>query len=141
MSFGLPSIKAKPQHAAEYGMPEGEYGVPELLKTGLSSARDALDNVHPLAQSELNYRQNTDKMNMQVLRNIQGLHAPLKIAMELKAARKIGHLPFLKSSNVMLESLTGRDLEISPEDVFNTGEFAEVAGQPHAVIEKSLGIL
>lgn len=80
-------------------------------------------------------------MNMQVLRNIQGLHAPLKIAMELKSAKKIGHLPFLKSSNVMFESLTGRDLEIAPEDVFNTGEFIEVSAQPHALVEKSIGIL
>lgn len=80
-------------------------------------------------------------MNMQVLRNTQGLHAPLRIAMELKSASKVGHLPFLKSSNIMMESLTGRDLEIMPEDLFNTGEFSEVAGMPHAVVEKSLGIL
>lgn len=80
-------------------------------------------------------------MNLQVLRNIQGLHAPLRIAMELKSANKVGHLPFLQSSNVMFDSLTGRDLEILPEDVFNNGEFLEVSVQPHAFVEKSLGIL
>lgn len=78
---------------------------------------------------------------MVMLRNTQGLHAPMRIAMERKAASKIGHLPFLPSSNVMIESLTGRDLEIGPEDIFNTSEFCEVAGQPHAVVEKSLGLL
>ncbi|XP_050300194.1 proteasome maturation protein [Anthonomus grandis grandis] len=140
MSFGLPSLKSKPSQPQEYGFEEGEFGVPELMKTGLGSARGTIDNVHPLAQSEKNYRQNADKMNMQVLRNIQGLHAPLKIAMELQSAKKIGHLPFLKSSNVMLESLTGRDLEMAPEDLFNTGEFLEITGQPHAMVERSLGI-
>lgn len=76
-----------------------------------------------------------------MLRNIQGLHAPLRIAMELKAAKKVGRLPFLSSSNAMFESLTGRDLEISPEDIFNTSEFQMVAGQPHAVCERSIGLL
>lgn len=141
MSFGLPSLKSKPTQPSEYGLEEGQFGVPDLMKTGLGGARSSLDTVHPLAQSERNYRQNVHKMNMQVLRNTQGLHAPLRIAMELKSARKIGHLPFLKSSNIMMESLTGKDLEIMPEDLFNTGEFTEVAGMPHAVVEKSLGIL
>lgn len=78
---------------------------------------------------------------MVMLRNTQGLHGPLRIGMELKAASKIGHLPFLPSSNVMLDSLTGKDIDIGPEDVFNTPEFREIVGQPHAVVERSLGLL
>lgn len=78
---------------------------------------------------------------MAMLRNVQGLHAPLRIAMELKAAKQVGHLPFLPSSNVMSDCLTGRDLEMGPEDIFNTSEFREFAGQPHAVCERSLSLL
>lgn len=78
---------------------------------------------------------------MVMLRNTQGLHAPLRIGMELKAASKIGRLPFLQSSNAMFDSLTGRDVDIGPEDVFNTPEFREIAGQPHAVVERSLNLL
>ncbi|KAJ8952971.1 hypothetical protein NQ314_007447 [Rhamnusium bicolor] len=66
------------------------------------------------------YRKNLDRMNLTVLSNTQGLHAPLRIAMELKSAKRIGRLPFLSSSNVMHDALTGRDLEIGPEDIFNT---------------------
>lgn len=80
-------------------------------------------------------------MNLTVLRNTQGLHAPLRIAMEMKSARKIGRLPFLPSSNIMQEVLTGRDLEIGPEDIFNTPEFSEIMGQPHAIMERSSGLL
>lgn len=80
-------------------------------------------------------------MNMSILRNTQGLHAPLRIAMELKAAKKVGRLPFLPSSNIMYDSLTGHDIEMDPSDVYNTPEFVEVAGFPHAVIERSLGLL
>lgn len=80
-------------------------------------------------------------MNMTMLRNTLGLHAPLRISMELNSAKKIGRLPFLPSSNVMLDALTGRDLEIIPEDIFSSPDFMEHAGQPHAVVEKSLGLL
>lgn len=78
---------------------------------------------------------------MKILQNAQGLHAPLRISMELNAAKKIGRLPFLSSSNVMFDSLTGRDLEVNPEDVFNLPEYRESLGQPHGMVEKSLGLL
>ncbi|XP_030763561.1 proteasome maturation protein [Sitophilus oryzae] len=141
MSFGLPSLKAKPTQAPDYGFHEGDFGVPDLMTSGLASAKSTVENVHALQPSEQNYRQNIHGMNMSILRNNQGLHAPLRIAMELKSAKKVGHLPFLKSHNVMHDSLTGRDLEIGPEDLFNTGEFLEVSRQPHSVVERSLGIL
>lgn len=80
-------------------------------------------------------------MNMTILRNTQGLHAPLKLSMEMKAANKIGRLPFLPSSNLMSDVLTGRDIEMGFEDCLNLPEFREIAGQPHAMVEKSLGIL
>lgn len=80
-------------------------------------------------------------MNMVMLRNVQGLHAPLRIAMERNAAKKIGRLPFLPSSNIMLDVLTGRDIEVGPEDIYGIPEFIEVGGQPHAVVERTLGLL
>lgn len=49
---------------------------------------------------------------MILLRNTQGLHAPMRIAMELKATEKIGRLPFLPSSNMMRDVLLARDEEI-----------------------------
>lgn len=130
------------------------------MTNGLGSAKLVHDVPHPLIVSESNvslnkrlnlvafmenlffqYVKNRNEMNMAVLRSSQGLHAPLKIAMELKAANKVGRLPFMQSSNIMRDVLTGRDVEMGFEDVLNTGEFQEVAGQPHAMVEKSLGIL
>lgn len=43
---------------------------------------------------------------MTVLRNTQGLHAPLRLAMERRAAKQIGRLPFLPSSNLQLDVST-----------------------------------
>ncbi len=35
------------------------------------------------------FQLNQDKMNFNTLRNIQGLHAPLKLQMEYRAARQV----------------------------------------------------
>ncbi|CAH0560053.1 unnamed protein product [Brassicogethes aeneus] len=141
MSFGLPSVKAKPESHREFGIHEGAFGVPDLMTNGLAASRAPIAAPHPISHSVLNAAENKQKMHMAVLRNTQGLHAPLRLAMELKAAKKVGRLPFLASSNIMLDVLTGRDIEMGPEDIFNMPDNYEFAGQPHAVVERSLGLL
>lgn len=143
MSFGLPSLKVKPENDIK-GVPihEGPFGVPDPFVAGLTATSSKLGvTTHPLELSERNFHKNEDKMNMAMLRNVQGLHAPLKLTMERQFASKIGHLPFLTSSNLQHDVLTGRYLEIGFEDILNPLEFCEVAGQPHAVVERSLGLL
>jgi proteasome maturation protein len=58
--------------------------------------------------------------------------------MERRAAAKIGRLPFLQSSNFMLDVLTGRDEQIDFSDYLGAAEFKETSGQPHAVVERTL---
>lgn len=77
---------------------------------------------------------------MQMLREREGLAAPLKISMELNSVAKIGHLPFLPSSNLHRDVLLGRDEIVDFSDYLNTPEFSEFTRQPHAVVEKQLGI-
>ncbi|KPJ01936.1 Proteasome maturation protein [Papilio xuthus] len=131
-SFGLPSLKVKPEQASECKIRDGPYGIPNPFVEGLSAAKPKLRVSHPLEASERNYYLNEEKMNMAMLRNIQGLHAPLKL---------IGRLPFLPSSNLQHEVLTGRDLDIGFEDILNIPDMCETAGQPHAVVERTLGLL
>lgn len=52
---------------------------------------------HPLRNSELNHDKHNFNLQMEMLRNREGLHAPLKIGMELFACKQVGRLPFLKS--------------------------------------------
>ncbi|XP_046748089.1 proteasome maturation protein [Diprion similis] len=141
MSFGLPSVKPKPSTADIISIPDDTHGVPNALVSGLSSTRANLGFSHPLQASEQNYVQNKLRMDMVMLRNTQGLHAPMRLAMELKAADKVGRLPFLPSSGLMRDVILGRDEEIGFEDIFNNAEFREQMCQPHAMVEKSLGIL
>ncbi|WP_407810214.1 hypothetical protein, partial [Staphylococcus aureus] len=81
MSFALPSIKSKPCQPEEFAFNEGNFVVPEAMTNGLSSVKTSLDVPHPLMLSESSYRKNVNKMNMTILRNTQGLHAPLRITM------------------------------------------------------------
>jgi len=80
-------------------------------------------------------------MDMSMLRNMQGLHAPLKIRMELKMARKIKRLPGLPSSNLLENSLTGRDEMIDFDDIFNVPEERETFMQPHVQLEREAHLL
>ncbi|CAG4940978.1 unnamed protein product [Colias eurytheme] len=141
MSFGLPSVKVKPDFENNVPLHEGVFGVPNPMVAGIACTKNKLAVAHPLQVSEKNYHLNEEKMNMAMLRNIQGLHAPLKLSMEKKFSSKVGRLPFLPSSNFQQNVLTGRYLDIGFEDILNTPEMCEVAGQPHAVVERSLGLL
>lgn len=76
-----------------------------------------------------------------MLRNREGLAAPLKLTMELKSVSRAGHMPFLPSTNVARDVLMGRDELIDFTDMFNNDENSEFMRQPHAVMEKTLGIL
>lgn len=47
------------------------------------------ESEHILSICAVQYQMNKDKMNLSTLRSIQGLHAPLKLQMEYRAARQV----------------------------------------------------
>jgi len=112
LTHGLPPVMARPQHTS-----------------------------HPLAASEQQWSAHQDKIQMTVLRNTQGLHAPFRLLMERRAAAQVSRLPFLPSHHVALDVLTGDDEFIDFADVLGGSDVGEVMGQPHALVEKRLGLL
>lgn len=117
------------------------FGVPDLLTSGPSSVKNDLVSSHPLEKSEKNYAQQRLAQEMLSLRKTQGLHAPLKLKMEQKIVQQINRGPSLRSSNALLDALTGKDEEIGFEDFLNAPEDQEVVGQPHALQERQDGLL
>ncbi|XP_043477984.1 proteasome maturation protein [Leptopilina heterotoma] len=140
MSFGYSSIKATPECNDKLGSGDN-YGIQSPMVAGLGATRKTFGFNHPLEATEKVYNKNKERMEMTMLRNAQGLHAPMRLAMEIRSSEKIGRLPFLQSSMALRDSLLGRDIEIGFEDILNSSEFREQMGQPHAMVEKSLGIL
>ncbi|XP_054262915.1 proteasome maturation protein [Macrosteles quadrilineatus] len=140
MSFGLNHSEVKPTHSVNT-MKENSYGLPDVLTYGLGKVRDNVVSSHPVEESEKNFVAMQERREMTILRNTQGLHAPLRLAMERRAAQQVGRLPFLPSSNLQLEVLRGDDVTLDFNDILNTPDMREGLYQPHAVVERNLGLL
>ncbi|XP_053564454.1 proteasome maturation protein [Bombina bombina] len=119
----------------------GGYGIQDTLRTGFTSVQNELLPSHSLELSEKNFQINQEKVNFSTVRNIQGLHAPLKLQMEFKAVKQVQRLPFLQSSNIALDSLRGNDDSIGFEDILNDPSQCELMGEPHMMMEYKLGLL
>jgi proteasome maturation protein len=72
---------------------------------------------HVLEQYEKNYSQNQEAFKLRMLRNLQGLHAPLRLRTEMSLASKVGRLAPLESSNLMVEAITGLDETLDFQDI------------------------
>ncbi|NWX87471.1 POMP protein, partial [Nothoprocta ornata] len=112
-----------------------------------TSVKSELLPSHPLELSEKNasitsnFQLNQDNRNFATLRNIQGLHASLKLQMEFRAVKQVQRLPFLHSSNIALDTLRGNDESIGFEDILNDPSQSEAMGEPHMMVEYKLGLL
>lgn len=135
-----PGLVPKAEAITDVQTDVGPYGVPENIRRGFSRVKDSLAPAHPLEYSEKHYLQNREKLDLAMLRNIQGLHAPMKLQMERVAVCKIQRLPCLQSSRVALDTLLGTDEYVGFEDVLNAPMDAEITGMPHTVMEARLGI-
>ncbi|XP_054127379.1 proteasome maturation protein isoform X1 [Melozone crissalis] len=113
----------------------------DLLRRGFTSVKNELLPSHPLELTEKNFQLNQDKTNFATLRNIQGIHAPLKLQMEFRAVKQVQRLPFLHSSNMSMDILRGNDECIGFEDILNDPSQSEVMGEPHMMMEHKLGLL
>ncbi|NXN98306.1 POMP protein, partial [Rhinopomastus cyanomelas] len=113
----------------------------DLMRRGFASVKNELMPSHPLELSEKNFQLTQDKSNFDMLRNIQGIHAPLKLQMEFRAVKQVQRLPFLHSSNLALDTLRGNHECIGFEDILNDPSQSEVMGEPHVMVEHKLGLL
>ncbi|XP_059138485.1 proteasome maturation protein-like isoform X2 [Physella acuta] len=140
---GYPTLRPEPTSSKVIDLPKGPYGVPDAMIYGLQASRASagLQTVHPLQASEENWKEHQLKMDFAMLRNSQGIHAPLKLQMERYSASMMQRLPCLHSSNLLMDGLTGADDHIGFEDILNNPADSEVMGQPHAMMERRLGLL
>lgn len=53
-SFGLPSLKVKPEHGTNIKVKEGPFGVPDPFVAGLGATKPNISLSHPLEASERN---------------------------------------------------------------------------------------
>ncbi|THU88458.1 hypothetical protein K435DRAFT_313149 [Dendrothele bispora CBS 962.96] len=83
------------------------------------------------------WEETQDNLKLNMLRNVHGLHAPMRLLMERRIVAASPHMPALPQSNIHLDILMGRDETIEPGDVFG----ATVSGPPldiHKDMERKL---
>uniref|UniRef100_A0A0A9X589 Proteasome maturation protein n=1 Tax=Lygus hesperus TaxID=30085 RepID=A0A0A9X589_LYGHE len=139
MSSGVPLMKPTLDGKRNAGLHLTEHGVHDSLRFGLCKVKENLSMVHPLENSEKHFLQNEEAARLTSLRNQQGIHAPMRLAIELKATRSIGRLPFLESSGLSTASLCGSDETIDFTDILGLPEFDERNLVPHVVMERKFG--
>nr|CAB3265041.1 proteasome maturation protein [Phallusia mammillata] len=111
-----------------------EYGLQSSLRTGLKTVQNDMKLSHPLEKPCKQF------VGPTTLRNSQGIHAPLRLQMEINAANKaITRLPCLPSSNFARDILDGNDDTICDGNMFSIEDF-ETIGDPHAMMEHRLGL-
>nr|BAN21198.1 unkown protein [Riptortus pedestris] len=141
MSFGLPPLKGPFEGQKELGIVTGHFGVHDSFGFGIKKVKESVEINHPLEVSEKNYALKEEKLSLAMLRNNQGLHAPMKIMAELHATRQVGRLPFLESSNLSADTIRNNDDLLDFTDFLNHPDTEERMVIPHVVMERKLGVL
>lgn len=118
-------------------VPSTEFGIQSSMYTGLTTKKCELQVFHPLEKSEKQWRANELSREMAILRGTQGLHAPLRSAMERKcfSSRPL-RIAGLRSSDLMQNILDGKEDQVEFSDFLGTQP--ESVGEPHLLMEKSL---
>ncbi|CAF1359294.1 unnamed protein product [Adineta steineri] len=112
-------------------------GLPNKLCQGLTSVKATLTTGHMLEKSETTHIDSRDKFNHHMARSVLGIQAPLKLQTELQIASKMGRLPCLPSSRLMLDVLRGTNEDISFDDILNNPrEFGELQVDPHLAMDR-----
>ncbi|KAK2159268.1 hypothetical protein LSH36_155g01044 [Paralvinella palmiformis] len=140
-SLSAVSLRPKPEGCHVIQQNDTSYGIPNTMIDGFKNVKNDLTQDHPLEYSEKQWKENQSSIDFRMLRNTQGLHAPLRLRMERFAARQVERLPCLHSSNLMMDTLTGKLDTIEFDDILNNPMDSEVMGQPHAMVERKLGLL
>ncbi|CAO3574683.1 unnamed protein product [Mortierella alpina] len=96
---------------------------------------------HPLENRLAEWDNTQMELKMNMARNMYGMHAPIKMAMERSLvikARGPSMLP--RRSNLGLDILNGKDETIDFEDFLNVPEMSTDMVDVHTVMEHQLGL-
>jgi len=114
----------------------GSLGLHDTLQYGLrnistETSKDGFEN--RLAK----WQETQDNLKLNMLRDLHGLHAPMRLLMERRIVSANPHMPAMPLSNIHLDILMGRDEALDPADFFLGME----SGPPlniHTDMEKKL---
>ncbi|KAJ3386575.1 hypothetical protein HDU92_002387 [Lobulomyces angularis] len=114
------------------------FGVNDTMRYGLVTASDKLMKQHPL---KMHLQQAASKKSeLQIMRNIYGLHAPLRLKMERAILNQPHRIPVMKNSHFGLNTLNGSYMDINFEDFLGDQEYCTDSLDVHAAMEHTLNL-
>ncbi|KAH8917059.1 proteasome maturation factor UMP1 [Atractiella rhizophila] len=133
----VPSTSSNPP--ASTASTANELGLHDTLRYGPRSLLTEISGKHPLQGRIEKWEETQDNLKLTMMRDLYGIHAPVRLLMERKMA-SFGTHPLRGSSNIHLDILMGRDESLDVADVL-TGEGEQrEALDVRAEMEKKMGL-
>ncbi|KAF9582725.1 hypothetical protein BGW38_010838 [Lunasporangiospora selenospora] len=108
------------------------------MRFGMRQIASEVSAKHPLENRLAEWDDTQLELKMNLARNMYGMHAPIKFAMERKLVTQARGLSMLPQSNVGLDILDGKDETIDFEDFLNVPSMSTDMVDVHTVMEHKL---
>ncbi|KAI8855272.1 proteasome maturation factor UMP1-domain-containing protein [Chytridium lagenaria] len=115
------------------------YGVHDSLRDGLKTVRGDVIPGHPLESSLNKWNETQDELHLNLAQRLHGAHMPIRIQMERFLLSQPKRIPVLKTSNLALDILAGRDESIEFEDFLGDADPSLHIMDVHGTMERTLG--
>ncbi|KAJ3485501.1 hypothetical protein NLI96_g4917 [Meripilus lineatus] len=136
-----PSLRIVPSSAPKSASIQdtaNSFGLHDTLRYGPRSLATEAHTTSTIKDRLENWEATRDNLKLTTLRNIYGLHAPVRLLMERKLVGHNPHMPALPVTNVHLDVLMGRDETLECADfMMPSSELAQPL-DIHADMEKKL---
>ncbi|KAF9187716.1 hypothetical protein BGZ51_004426 [Haplosporangium sp. Z 767] len=142
MSLRLaPSSKPETAGFATTVDTSNSYGLHDTMRFGMRQIATEVTAKHPLENRLAEWDNTQLELKMNMARNMYGMHAPIKMAMERALVTKARGPSMLPTrSNLGLDILMGKDETIEFEDFLNVPEMSTDMVDVHTVMEHQLGM-
>ncbi|KAF9207441.1 hypothetical protein BGZ49_000394 [Haplosporangium sp. Z 27] len=136
-----PSSKASTAGSASVLDTANSYGLHDTMRFGMRQIASEVSMKHPLENRLVEWESTQEELKMNSARNLYGMHAPIKMAMERSLVIKArGPSMIPQRSNLGLDILMGKDETIDFEDFLNVPEMSTEMVDPHTVMEHQIGL-
>ncbi|KAL0581411.1 hypothetical protein V5O48_000675 [Marasmius crinis-equi] len=118
MDPSLRLVPANTPKSASIAQTSNSLGLHDTLQYGPRTIATEIKSEGGIRDRLENWEETQDNLRLTMMRNVHGLHAPMRILMERKMVTMNPHMPALPQSNIHLDILMGRDETIEAGDVF-----------------------
>ncbi|CAL1697233.1 unnamed protein product [Somion occarium] len=136
-----PSLRIVPSSAPKTASVQdtsNSFGLHDTLRYGPRSLATEVQTTSAIKDRLENWEATQDNLKLTTLRNVYGLHAPVRLLMERKAVSYNPHMPARSTSNIHLDVLMGRDESVDCADFMMPSSELRQPLDIHAEMEKKL---